>query len=365
MFNRRGGHRAIAAMAAVLALVGCGRAMTSAPASRPEAPMAAKRQSGPAWYAVQLHAHSTISDGLYDVKTMIAMAKQEGLDALSFSEHDTTQQWLDPDFVNEKDLLLLHSMEGRTREDGNHLGIHGMTGMTPIPRYESREDVLRDAAARHATIIINHPANSLFPWKPLVLDPRVHAIEVWNSWFWAPMEEAPDRSLKHNERAIAWWVECLQGGAKVAAIAAADFHRKPQSIGSPCTLVYAQDRTEPAILAAIRAGRTVLVDTPRSERVELTADADHDGRFEALVGDTVPAGATLRVHVTGGQGRLLKVLRGRQVVLRMTVPGGDWAKELTLPASKPGDAPFVYARLDASGLPAANMRAMTSALYLK
>lgn len=346
-------------------VLGCGRVATLAPAGQKTAGMAAQaRQAGPGWYAVQLHCHSAYSDGNMGVKALIAEAKQAGLDALALSDHDTTSQWLDPDFVAEKELVMMRSQECGDPHGGNHLGVHGFSGITPIRSTADREDSLAEAARRGGTLIINHPSNNMYPWLPATLDRRAHAVEVWNSFFWSPMldQSEADKSWRPNEEAITWWAENLAAGARVAAVAAADFHRKPQAVGSPCTLIYAEARTQDAILAGLRAGRTVLVTTPRSERLELTADGDGDGRFETMVGGEVPASAKLRLRVTGAKGEVLLLMRGKRAVWKATVPGQDWATELALPA---GEAPFVYARLNGSALPAATARAMTSAIYVR
>lgn len=357
----------VATLVGLWALAGCAHAAGPVAARQPESAVQA-HATGPAWYAVQLHCHSTYSDGKLGVKQLIAEAKAAGLDALAITDHATTTQWLDPDFVAEEGLVMMHSEEGSGQTGGNHIGLHGFTGITPIPYSMDRDAILAQAVARQATIIINHPCNNMLPWSPLTLDARAHAVEVWNSWFWSPVDydlgdDATERSWRPNEEAIAWWADNLSQGAHVAAIAAADFHQKPQQVGTPCTMIFAQERSEKAILAGLRAGHTLLVTSPQGERVELAADNDGDGRFEAMVGDTVKPGANFRMKVTGAKGCVIRVMRGQTEVLRERVNTDNWGETFALP---PGDgAPFVYARLDGSSLPAATVRAMTSAIYLR
>lgn len=358
------GFTAVLALTAALT-AGCGRAIAPTAGRTAQAPSAKQAPAG-RWYAVQLHAHSTYSDGHMSVAEMIADAKRAGLDALAITDHNTTAHWLDPDFVAEKELLLLRSQEGDDGQGANHMGLHGLAGITPVLP-GPRAGVITEALSRRGTVIINHPKNRMIPWTPLTLDPRASAIEVWNSWFWNPIESDDadlDRGLRPNEEAIDWWAQNLAAGARVAPIAASDFHRQPQSLGSPCTLIYAPERTQDALMAALRSGRTMMVTSARDERIELTADADGDGRFEAMVGDTVPAGAKLRVRVTGGQGREVKVMRGAAMLLKARIKGNDWSQELTLPRQQ-GQAPFVYARLNGSSGKLALLRAMTGAIYLE
>jgi predicted metal-dependent phosphoesterase TrpH len=337
------------------------------------------------WYAVQLHAHSTHSDGVFTVPQLIAMAKKEGLDALGLSDHDTTTQWLDPALVAEKELVMLRSEEARDDLENNHMGLHGMAGSLPVLKLP-RDQGLQEASARQGTIIANHPANRFVPWKPLEMDSRVHAIEVWNGWFWNPLVAAaetahgeaaqvgaqdphghapasPEEAISTNERAISWWSDLLADGVRVAPVAAADFHRKPQNLASPCTLVYASEKSEAGILAGIRAGRTLLVRHPRGQRIELAADSAGDSSFAALPGDTVAPGTKFRVRALRASGDTLRVMAGRREILRTKVAGADWQRELTLPEATGRGPGFVYARLD-SGT-ARQMHGMTGAIYVR
>lgn len=349
-------------IAALAVLAGCGRLMGPAAEAPAAGGTRAAARAGK-WWAVQLHAHSTYSDGKLDVAAMIAKAKAGGLDALAISDHETTAHWLDPAFTAERDLLLLRSQEAADGRGKNHMGLHGMSGMTPIPYGGSREDVIAQAVDRGATLILNHPMNKLIPWSPLKFDARFHAIEVWNSWYWTPLRnsEDPDVGARlQNDAAIAWWVKLLTDGTKVAPIAAADFHQAPQRLDAPCTLVWAPVKTQDAILAGIRAGRTLLTNGPRDARITLEADADGDGVYEAIVGDTTIRKARFRVRVTRGEGLTMRLTRGTETRLTKKVDAPDWT------ASVDGvgglGAPFVYARLDGT---LSTLRAMTAAIYLQ
>ncbi|MBM3266594.1 MAG: CehA/McbA family metallohydrolase [Candidatus Sericytochromatia bacterium] len=326
----------------------------------------ARATSAGTWLAVQLHAHSKHSDGVFTVPELIGMAKKEGLDALGLSEHDTTTQWLDPAFVAEKELVMLHSEEARDNHEDNHMGVHGFSGVEPLVKLP-REQGLDEAARRGGTVVANHPRNRFVPWKPLTWDSRVHAIEVWNGWWMNPLLAASvphPESVSSNEEAVGWWADLLAAGARVSPIAASDFHRKPQNLASPCTLVYATERTEAAILAGIRAGRTLLAEHPRRQRVMLTADPDRDGSFGAMVGDAVPRGATFRVHAKNARGNVLRLMVGLRPILQTRVPSADWQHDFTLPADAAPTDRFVYARVD-EDFAIRRMQAMTGAIYLR
>jgi hypothetical protein len=353
-------RKAVAALAGTL-VAACGASHGTPSTNIPRRFEAQPRSTG-AWYSVQLHSHSTYSDGAYGVKTMIAMAKAGGLDALAISDHDCTTQWLDPDFVGETGVVMLHAQEAEDDHGINHLGVLGMQGILPIKPTLPRDGILSQATARHATIVINHPQNNQDPWTPLVFDERASAIEVWNSFYWSPLE-APkvvgEPCQLQNEAGIAWWSMLLEDGHHIAPVAGADFHRKPQSLVSPVTLVYAETRTETAILAAIRAGRTGLAHDPRSARVEMTADGDGDGVFEGRVGDTVKPDSLLHMQVKGGRGKHLRLMRGDVCLLDTNVTSDDWSRDFKL---EPAGASFVYARLNGM---LSTLEAMTAPIYLK
>ena len=69
--------------------------------------------------------------------------------------------------------------------------------------------------------------------------------------------------------------------------------------------------SEAGVLEGIRQGRTMISARPPAQggaRIFLEADADGDGTFEAMVGDTVPTGVLLRARVEGAPGAELRVI---------------------------------------------------------
>src|SRR5439155_12904454 len=137
-------------------------------------------------------------------------------------------------------------------------------------------------------------------------------MEVW---------QAPWRF--YNWESLEPWDSLLRQGQRVVAVGGSDVHsippaepRHPHGLANPTTWVYAglsPVRAEPveaspasvsarpealagraggshaelAILGAIRAGHAFITDAPNDTRLILSADADGDGRFEALMGDTI------------------------------------------------------------------------------
>lgn len=54
---------------------------------------------------VNLHMHSTYSDGEGDLKKILSQAKEQGYKYISFSDHNTIQSYLTTDILNEEILI--------------------------------------------------------------------------------------------------------------------------------------------------------------------------------------------------------------------------------------------------------------------
>jgi hypothetical protein len=84
----------------------------------------------------------------------------------------------------------------------------------------------------------------------------------------------------------------------------------PHGLGNPCTWMYSESpHSEESILDGIRKGHAFICDDPNGAQLILTADADGDGRFEKMMGDTVETAegqrVTFRVWTNGGSDRRL------------------------------------------------------------
>lgn len=105
-------------------------------------------------------------------------------------------------------------------------------------------------------------------------------------------------------------------------------------MGQPTTHVFAADRS----VAGIRAGRTTISHQPPAHggpQLFLEADGDGDGGFEAMIGDTVSSGATLRVRAHRAAGSFLRVITdGGRLEVELPVRAAEWEHELTVPADR-------------------------------
>jgi len=257
------------------------------------------------WFRGDLHAHSLYSDGDSPAADVIARAEALGLDFFVLTEHDTSlggdpRHWSDPAYASDR-MVLLYGMEWTTP-----LGHANIWGAEPFP-YEAlwQANRSRDAraavAAAHAVgalFSINHPASAIFslPWEYPVPD-GVDAIEVWNSLYRLP---SLNRWAGHYI-----WDDLLSRGRHLPAVGGSDTHMLTGWMsrfwgpGNPTTWVYAEALTADAILAGIKAGHATISYAPDAVRVVLSADADADGIYETLIGDTLPAtGQPVSFHLS-------------------------------------------------------------------
>ncbi|HEX8207851.1 MAG TPA: CehA/McbA family metallohydrolase [Solirubrobacteraceae bacterium] len=270
----------------------------------------------------------TIYSSLGTVLQRFTEAAAKGLDYLVISDHDDRRAWSDPDFGSqgvvgvkayEWSLNGGHAqMLGATRDYGDGdpnavagaLNADGGLFQANHPSYRADEQV---STCEEATA----PDTPLH-WR-LGYSVRPDAIEVWN-----PTALIPPGEL--------FWECWLQRGVRIPVTAGSDSHGGTQpNLGLPTTWVLARDRRQTSILEAIRLGRTTLSRLPPAlggARLLLEADADRDGTYEAMMGDTVPPGTPMRVRgdgmTTPGQVRVrangATLLDGRPLA-----PGGEIA----------------------------------------
>lgn len=322
-----------------------------------------------AWYAGDLHCHSTHSDGDSSVAAVIAHAEERGLDFLALTDHDTNMHgepshWYDPAYTSKR-LVLLYGVEW-TSEKGH------ANAIAPRPfDYAALWDANRaldpsaalDAARKQEVLFsMNHPICDCCSWEYEFVDPAgkfvADTMEVWNGPFNYP---------NANKKTVyTLWDELLGRGLRVNAVGGSDNHNLRgldshfSLHGSPTTWVFARERTGQAILDAIRQGHVSLAHQPYAGRLELLADADGDGHFEAMMGDSIPSGnpTTFCVGVVGpyrterglGRGQRSKcfVYKNGEVFATFTLRANDEELVTFVDTPEPGD----YYRAVLRGAPA-------------
>jgi hypothetical protein len=274
------------------------------------------------WYRGDLHMHNANSDGSCPsqsgrqvpcpVFVTVDAASRRGLDFIAITDHNATSQYnamreLQPYF--DKTLLIpgreLTTFYGHANMFGSMQYVDYRVGTPQVPDVNT---MFRSARQLGAIISINHPESPTGEicmgcgWNP---DPPadmhlVTSIEVWNG----------------GGSHVRFWEQQLQKGFRVTAVGGSDNHHgdwpldKQGSVGSPTTVVHAENLSVQAILSGITAGHVFLDLTGSRDRMlDLTAEsaqktAEMGDDLEPRSGDTV----SLSIQVNGCKGDSLSLL---------------------------------------------------------
>jgi hypothetical protein len=278
------------------------------------------------WYRGDLHAHSEHSDGANTVEEIVEYTRRVGLDYFALTDHNTISHWDELARLNDRAPLLIAGEE--ITMYGGHANVWGLDGWIDFRGSDSErvQRLLENANQRGSMFSINHPDSPL-PWKHDAVR-SYQAVEVWNApWRW------------YNEPALVRWEDHLKRGERMIAVGGSDSHcvppakmTQPNGPGEPCTWVYVEGPlTQRAVLDAVALGHVFISEAPNGPFIELRADADGDGAFEALPGDSIEAadGALVRFHVVyrGPDGKHLRFFSKRGLVKEITPDVEDFDAE--------------------------------------
>lgn len=300
---------------------------------------------GTRWYRGDLHMHTAHSDGSCASQSgqrvpcplflTVEEAVDRGLDFIALSDHNAISQANDiRELQGYFDRLLLMPARELTTFQG-HANLFGTTapvdfrvGSAGVPDWNA---LLRRAGPLHGLVSINHPVRPNDEtcmgcgWTPKgTVDLHgVQAVEVVNGL-----------DALRPDSGIPFWERLLDQGHRLTGIGGSDNHDAawklpplpaglPPSIpiGTPTTVVHAQELSMPAILAAIRAGHVFIdVQGSRDRLLDWTARA---GSRSAQMGDglAAPAGSTVRftVATTALAGGRIEIIEDGQPIQ----PGTD------------------------------------------
>ena len=216
---------------------------------------------GATWYRGDLHAHTRLSDGHNSPQQAVAIAAAQQLDFLFLTEHNLCH----PQLPASDRTLILPGIEITTSM--GHFNVHGPATSLQLADRDLTSAALiaqgmDEVAGRDSHITINHPLMKPWHWHYDALDMRrVHALEVCCDPTWATSPAA-------TEAALAVLNQAWQSGLRLTAVGGSDCHltpdeRNPQATapstyGDPATWVFAQDLTQSAMLAGLRAGHVYI-----------------------------------------------------------------------------------------------------------
>ncbi|HTJ83062.1 MAG TPA: CehA/McbA family metallohydrolase, partial [Polyangiaceae bacterium] len=243
------------------------------------------------WYAGDFHVHSEESgDASATFQQITDLARERGLDFVELSDHNTTAQLDFYDSIQSgvDDLLFIPGVEFTTYH-GHANGV-GATSFVDFRIGLPGVDIHAAAKAYHdqgALFSINHPAFDLgdacigcaFQYVDEMEPGELDGIEV---------ATAGSAQIFYDQTSKIW-EKLAANGHRLAALGGSDDHRAGMDdaeIGSPTTLVLADNLSEAAIIDAIQHGRTIVnLRGPDDPVLDFTAHGK--GGTTAEIGDSV------------------------------------------------------------------------------
>ncbi|MDQ0991474.1 CehA/McbA family metallohydrolase [Streptomyces sp. V3I7] len=271
------------------------------------------RGRGRDWYRGDCHLHSWYSDGRRTPAEIAALARAAGLDFINSSDHNTHSAH--PHWAAEAgdDLLIMLGEEITTR-NGHVVALGTDPGTFVDWRYRARDNrfgrFAREIRRAGGLVVPAHPHATCVgcAWK--FGFGEADAVEVWNGPY------TPD-----DEVALAAWDAQLiasvrQNRAWLPAMGNSDAHRDPDVVGSPQTVVLADDLTREAVQEGIRAGRSYVAES-RHVTMAFTATG---GRGQlAGIGERLEMDAdtpvTVRLEVSGAPRCTVRLVTDEGVLL--------------------------------------------------
>ncbi|MFF4400312.1 CehA/McbA family metallohydrolase [Streptomyces sp. NPDC001480] len=330
----------------------------------PVYPPSRAKGRGRAWYRGDCHLHSWHSDGRRTPAEIAALARAAGLDFINSSDHNTHSahpHWAD---AAGDDLLIMLGEEITTR-NGHVVALGTDPGTFVDWRYRARDNrfgrFARQIHRAGGLVVPAHPHATCVGcgWKFGFVE--ADAVEVWNGPY------TPD-----DEVMLAEWdnllVASVRGGrAWLPAMGSSDAHRDPDVVGSPQTVVLADDLTREAIQEGIRAGRSYIAE---SKNISLTFTATDGRGRHAGIGERLEADpdtpVTVRLEVSGAPRCTARIVTDQGVLLTsdpLPVSGSGVVEWHTTPAYA------AYARAElrhetAAGTVPGALAALTNPIFL-
>ena len=323
-------------------------------------------RTGPAWYRGDLHMHTEHSDGSCPSRTgkrtpcplfkTLEAATARGLDFVAVTDHNGSAHFQDLAELQGyyDDLLLIPGREVTTFQ--GHANVFGMTAPLDFQlgsrRAPTLDRILDEVEAAHALISINHPALPSGEacmgcgWTAATDFARVPAIEAVNGTTSSgPLSGVP------------FWEARLNEGHRITAVGGSDNHDaslypdKAPAIGMPTTVVHAENLSQDAILAGIRAGHVFVdVQGTRDRLLEVVARA---GARRAEMGDVVRAPSNeailIEVRVRRAAGGTIVVRSNDGGQSRIAIDGDDAQTSIAIDRDAARLRPLRWLRVDVTG----------------
>jgi hypothetical protein len=244
------------------------------------------------WLRCALHTHTTNSDGELAPELLVRHYEWAGYDVLAITDH-----WTRTVSSSTDRLLVIPSAElnahAPNRENDAHVLGLGLDADPVVPEldFAPLEEVVSWISENGGVPYLAHTY-----WSGLRTDQweqceGLLGIEVWNTG--CELEVGRGDSSLH-------WDEALERGHLVYALATDDSHHPGYDSGFAWTWVRAAERSQDAVLDALRTGAFYGSTGPRIDAVELT-DGDVTVRCSPAASVTLYTGRARGARVNAGR----------------------------------------------------------------
>lgn len=225
------------------------------------------------WLKAQFHAHSLNSDGELPPESVTAEYVDRGYDVLTISDHWTLTRVQAPG-----DLLVIPGAElgvdpvaGPMAPEFLAIGIDEVpeepngdpanwyrSGKSGFRTFATFGDGAASVAQQGGASVLCHPSYSGLPQEAVFAARALDGIEVWNAG-----------AHHENDRGDSTyvWDLTLDAGLSFAPFASDDSHH-PFDIDHAWTMVRAAERTQEAVVEALRAGQVYASNGPIVHHIE-------------------------------------------------------------------------------------------------
>ncbi|MEM7435475.1 MAG: CehA/McbA family metallohydrolase [Myxococcota bacterium] len=314
-------------------------------------------EEGARWYAGDFHVHTRESGDTRDSLTIdeaLTFARDVGLDFVMLSEHNTNSGFtLYADAqARYPELLIVPGQEFTTYQGhANALGALDNVVYTVGTDGYTIEDAIAAFQAQDAIFSINHPSIPLpdcrgCSWDFDVDPTLVDSVEIQTAII----------------RGLVFWEDLIARGSRATALGGSDDHRAgvdlgavDRPIGTPTTMVFAEELSVEALLDGVRSGRTTVKMTgPDAPMLETNMSGTRDGN--TVFADT----ATLSAVVTGGEGFNLRVVKNGEQLALVEIDDDPFVDEREVQAPEEGADRYRHEVLDR-----ANPQTVSSYVWLE
>jgi hypothetical protein len=215
------------------------------------------------WFRCALHAHTTNSDGELAPEFLVRHYDWAGYDVLAITDH-----WVRTAEPSTKTLLVIPSTE-LNAVVGDGADVHVLAlgveadPVAPPGGFEPLADVVGWIEANGGLPYIAHTYWSGLRTEQWWDCTGLLGLEVWNT--------GCELELGRGDASV-HWDEALQHGRPLQGLATDDSHHPGFDSGFAWTWVRATERSQPAILDALRAGRFYGSTGPEIRGVEISDD---------------------------------------------------------------------------------------------